>query len=79
LAQINNVKLNGARFTGSEGKDKSLRSPPALLPGIKRVTSLKILGVTVSSKPLHYSFFLHYSFLFGSARLRQIKLAVVSF
>lgn len=54
-AETNNLKLNHKKtseiiITNRRGKGKSLHSPPSKLPGIERVTSLKILGVTINSK-----------------------------
>ena len=57
-ALTNNLKLNRTKTneiiitsSSSKSKGKSIQSPPPpFLPGIKRVTSLKILGVTISNK-----------------------------
>jgi len=53
-ALTNNLKLNCTKTNEiiivASGRQKSLKSPPPCLPGIEGLTSLKILGVTVSNK-----------------------------
>jgi hypothetical protein len=53
-AQVNNLKLNRGKtqeivFTGPRGSRIPLATLPAPIPGIERVTSIKLLGVTLQS------------------------------
>ena len=51
-AQENNLKLNRAKSTEivfTDSRRKSQFSPPPTLPDVSRVSSIKILGVTISN------------------------------
>ena len=51
-AQEKNLKLNKAKSTEivfTDSRRKSQFSPPPTLPGVSRVSLIKILGVTISN------------------------------